>query len=86
MVTTYQMLIKILVEKLGFIILDGEQDDFSINDYIVDSIVFIQFIVFIEEELNKKLPDDFLNYDILNSAKGFAEKIEAFIESSNQDG
>lgn len=80
MMFTYQMVIRILVETLGFVILDEAQDDFAINDYVVDSISFIQFIIAVEEEIGTELPDDFINHDILSSAKGFAEKLDAFID------
>jgi len=75
------MLVKILEEKLGFAIISDEKDDFVISDYIPDSTAFIQFIIAIEEELGSDLPDDFLDYDILSSAKGFAEKLDFFIAS-----
>ena len=66
---------------LGLVILDNEQSDFSLSDYIPDSTVFIQFITAIEEELGEDLPDDFLDFDILSSSLGFAEKLGFFMES-----
>lgn len=80
MIGTYQLLIKILVEILGLIDLDV-QEDFSINDYILESLTFIEFITAIESELDVELPDDFLDYDILISARGFAEKIDSYLAS-----
>jgi len=85
MVLAYQMLLKIFEEKLGIIISVDEQDDFAINDYIFDSIVFIQFIIAIEEEIGEELPDDFLLYDVFSSVKGFAEKLDFFITSQRKD-
>ena len=82
MTFTYEMLIRILVERLGFVVLDDdEQDDFAISDYVTDSITFIQLLIAIEAELGKELTDDFLNYDILSSAKGFTEKLDCYVES-----
>lgn len=81
MTTTYQMLLRILIEQFGVVIFDNEIEDFAITDYVTDSISFIQFITFIEEEIGNELPDDFLLYDIVRSAKGFAEKLDDFIES-----
>lgn len=81
MLTTYQLLLKIFDEKLGIIVPNDLQDDFSISDYVVDSISFIQFIIAIEEELEVELPDDFLLPNILDSAKGFTEKLDFFLDS-----
>lgn len=82
---TYQIILKILHEKLGFVILDDMHNDFIISDYIPDSLAFINFIISIEEELGKELTDDFLDYDILSSAKGFSEKLDFFIVSLQDD-
>ncbi len=82
MIFTYQMLVKILVDKLGFVLLDGRQDDFAINEYVTDSVTFIKLIIAIEETIGKELTDDFLDYEMLSSAKGFAAKIDCFIDSS----
>ena len=76
--SSYQMLLKILKEKFGIIFLDDANNDFTISDYIQDSIGFIAFIISIEEELGTELPDDFLNFELLDSANGFAEKLEFF--------
>ena len=80
MESTYEMIVEILVEKMGFVILSEIKDDFAISDYITDSIMFIQFINNIEEELGQELPDDFLLYDILGSAIGLATKIDDFLD------
>lgn len=77
----YQLIIRVLSDNFGIFIFDNGQEDFSINDYICDSITFIQFVLTIEEEIGRELPDDFLNMEILDSAKGFAEMLDAYIES-----
>lgn len=77
----YQVLTRILNDNFGVFIFDDEQTDFSISDYIYDSITFIQFIIALEEEIGRDLPDDFLNIEILSSAKGFAEMLDSYIES-----
>lgn len=78
---TYQILIKVLQENLGIFIFNDEKEDFSICDYVTDSLSFIQFIISLEEELDKELPDDFLDYELLNSAIGFVSKLDAYVES-----
>lgn len=80
MANTYRMIVNILVQKFGFIILD-EEEDFDIGEYITESIAFMQFIIAIEEEIRTELSDDFLNYDILCSARGFTEKLDEYIET-----
>lgn len=85
MIHTYQLIIKILQQNFGIFIFEDELEDFLISDYIPDSISFIQFIIAIEEEIDNKLPDDFLDFEILNSAKGFAEKLDFFVESLQND-
>lgn len=82
MVSTYELLLKVLTDDLGFVILQDEQEDFSITDYVADSLSFIQFIISIEDVIGKELSDDFLDFDILGSAKGFAEKLDSFIKTS----
>lgn len=79
--SSYQILLKILKENFGIIFLDDENQDFAIGDYIQNSIDFITFIVSIEEELGAELPDDFLNFELLASSKGFLGKLDYFRES-----
>ena len=80
MCNSYQLLIKVLNDSFGIIIFDEHQDDFAIDEYIFDSVEFIQFIVSIEEEIGHDLPDDFLNMEILCSARGFAAKLDSYME------
>lgn len=78
---SYELLLSILKDELGFVILDEEQDDFALTDYIPDSIRFIQFIVILEECLGTELPDDFLDNELMSSMKGFSEKLDEFLSS-----
>ena len=84
MLYTYQILIEILEENFGIFIIEDKEKDFSINDYITDSLLFIQFVLAIEEKIGAELSDDFLDFEILNSAKGFSEKLNFFIQSLQQ--
>lgn len=81
MESSYCMLVRILKKRFGIIFLDEVQDDFAVSDYVQDSIGFMTFIVSVEEELGTELPDDFLNFELLSSAKGFSEKLDYFKES-----
>ena len=85
MTHSYQIFLKILQEHFGVVIFENEQEDFAISDYIPDSISFIQFIIAIEEEFACELSDDFLDFEILSSAKGFVEKLDFFVASLQDD-
>ena len=63
-----------VLDDMGFVVME-RGEDFDINDYIADSIMFISFIVGIENKLNTCLTDDYLSVDLLKSAKGFANKL-----------
>lgn len=76
-----KMITRVLNDSFGIFLFGDDQEDFSLSEYISDSLTFIQFIIAIEEEIGNDLPDDFLNYEILESAKGFAEKIDGYIQS-----
>ena len=82
MKNTYEMIIRILEDELGYIILNDFTTDFSITDYVNDSLQFVQFILAIEEEIGIELCDDFLDYDIYTSMFGFVEKLEAFMDKN----
>lgn len=66
------------------IVIDSEADDVNINDYSVDSITFISFIVEIENELNIEIPDGYLYADILKSLNGFVGFVEKLIEMNQE--
>lgn len=80
----YEVLLGVLEKKLGYILVDSGQEDFVITDYIPDSLAFIQFIVALEETLGTELSDDFLDSDLLESARGFAEKLDFFMMSQEE--
>lgn len=64
---------------MGYIIFDETEEDFDISDYIGDSFSFIEFISNIEEEFDTELSDDFLAYELLESARGLANKIDEYL-------
>ena len=79
MIFTYSMLLKVFTEKFGLFIFTDEENDFDMSDYIPDSISFIQFVLFVEEEIGMELTEYFLNFELLKSAKGFLEKLNSFL-------
>lgn len=71
-----------ILHDMGFIIFeDEESDDVNLQNYIIDSIQFVDFIVRIEEEFKILLPDEFLDYSNLYSMCGFGEMLEDYLES-----
>jgi len=81
---SYNQIVNVL-EDMGYLIFEKDEDDFVISDYVVDSLQFIDFIVRTEEKLGIELSDDFLEYDLLLSAKGFSNKIGSFISETQND-
>lgn len=72
-----------ILEEMGFIIFEKDEEDFNIGDYITDSIQFIEFIISIERVLGMELTDDFLGFEVLISANGLSNKLLDFCEQSN---
>lgn len=71
-------ILKGLIEKeIGYEI--SETEDFSLNNYIDDSIMLIQVFISIEREIGCELPDDFFDSEALDSIDGFTEKLNDFL-------
>ena len=81
MEVSFNAIVSILEEKFGIIFFDDCRNDFSINDYISDSIVYIQFILLLEEKLKIEFPDELLSPELLDSAKEFAHMLDNYIQS-----
>lgn len=79
---TYEKLIEIM-QNMGYVFWENIEEDFVISDYIGDSFSFIQFILEIEEEIEIELSDDFLSYELLQSARGFANKLDIYKKETN---
>ena len=47
------------LDEIG-IIVDSTQEDFDLQEYIIDSLSFISFIVNLEQQLDIEIPDDML--------------------------
>ena len=59
------------MQNIGIGITDEFTDDFDLRDYIVDSLVFISFVLELENILEIELPYEMLLYDQLASCRGF---------------
>lgn len=67
------------LDRVG-ILVEAEEDDVNVNDYGVDSISFISFIVEVEKEFNVEIPDGYLYVDVLQSLNGFVHLVEQLVE------
>lgn len=66
-----------IFEELGIIIEDEE--DFDIQDYIIDSLVYMSLIVNMEQRLGFEIPDEFLLLSKMNSFNAYCDSLLALI-------
>lgn len=69
-----------LLENNG-VLLELKDQDIDLREYAIDSIVFISFILDVENEFGIVIPDNFLTVEILKSLEGF---INLVIELRNE--
>ena len=60
-------------------------DDVNLIEYQLDSLTFISFLVDVEERLNITIPDEYLDYNIMQSLKGFANLVSQLVRDSRND-
>lgn len=60
-----------IVEEIDMI----DKEDVNLQDYILDSIQFITFIIALEDELHVEIPDELLSYDKFLSLNGFCNEL-----------
>ena len=70
-----------LLENNGIIIESGEED-LDLRNYSIDSILFISFIIDVENEFAIAIPDEYLTIELLQSIDGLTNLI---IELTNFD-
>ncbi len=66
------------------ILIAPTSDDVNLNDYDVDSISFISFIVEVEKEFDIEIPDGYLYVEILQSLNGFVNLVEQLVDKRNK--
>ncbi len=76
-------LIKLLKEN-GLILEYKEDTDINLQDYIVDSIQFINVIVNIEDTFHIEWPDELCTYNHIKSLDYIAETIEELMRDGNK--
>ncbi len=60
------------LDEIG-IIVDSTQEDFDLQEYIIDSLSFISFIVNLEQQLDIEIPDDMLLITKMHSFAAYCE-------------
>lgn len=65
------------LEELGIIVEEDTSNDFSLYEYLSDSLMFISFIVALEDKLGIEIPDDYLSFEYLESINGFANLLDS---------
>lgn len=70
-----------IFEELGIII--EEEEDFDIQDYIIDSLVYMSLIVSIEQRFAIEIPDEFLLLSRMNSFNAYCDSLYVLINEEN---
>ena len=65
--------VKNIMEEIGLDVSDIGNDDVDLSEYIVDSLMFINFVV--------DLPDEYLDVDVLKSFNALCTLIEELIKN-----
>lgn len=79
----YEIREKIVFElqKLGIFV--DETDDFNLREYIDDSLIFISFMVQVEETFDISFDDEDLIYGSLASINAFCNIVKEIVEKNN---
>jgi len=72
------------LEEIGICVDKEATRDENINDYSVDSLSFMSFIISVEERLDIIIPDGYFYVDLLKSLNGFVDFLETLIEERNK--
>lgn len=67
------------LDEVG-IIIDSTQEDFDLQEYIIDSLSFIAFIVSLEQRFGIEIPDEML---LITKMHSFAAYCEAMLDVVN---
>ena len=62
-----------IFEDIGVIV--DQENDFDIQDYIMDSLVYMSFIISVEQKLVIEIPDEFLLISHMMSFNAYCESL-----------
>lgn len=77
--------IKEALKRAGVTEVDGLKGDTDLREWIVDSMMFISFIVELENEFSIQIPDNLLEYDTIASVDGLLNIIESLKDNTFED-
>ncbi len=77
--------IKEALKRAGVTEVDGLTGDTDLREWIVDSMMFISFIVELENEFSIQIPDNLLEYDTIASVDGLLNIIESLKDNTVED-
>jgi len=63
-----------IIDEMG-IVVDDDNNDFILNEYITDSLSFISFIIEIENQFNIEVPVELLLISKMNSFNAYCDTI-----------
>lgn len=66
------------------IIIDAQEDEVDLKEYILDSIQFITVIVEIERMFSIEFPDELLLYSVFDSLTGLISLIDSLLANNNE--
>lgn len=69
-----------LLENNG-VVIESYEGDLDLRNYSIDSILFISFIVDLENEFSIAIPDEYLTIELLQSIDGLTNLIIELINS-----
>jgi len=72
-----------LLENNG-IVIELDEGDLDLRNYSIDSIMFISFIVDLENEFSIAIPDEYLTIELLQSIDGLTNFIIELINSGSE--
>ena len=83
---SYENIRKIILESLEElgIYVDETEEDIDINEYGIDSFIYISFIVSLEEKMEISFPDELLLFDKFSSINGFANIVKGLYDEQHQ--
>lgn len=62
-------------------IIENAELDLEISQFITESLIFVSFIIELEERFGIEFPDDLLSIDTLSSLNGFVSLVEELLNT-----
>ena len=78
----YQDKIVDIIADMGIMVVRNNEDDINLQEYIIDSLQFISFILELERTFDIEFPDEMLLYESIQSLNGLASMVELLVSSS----